>query len=358
MIWFTCDCGRRLHAPDDQAGGQTTCPACGRDQAVPDPDTAIRRGDTLPAPAWKALPAERSARADGGGREYEDEPAAPAGTSGKATCSLILGILSLPCSLLTAIPAIIIGIVALKDVHHSRGRLQGQGLAVAGIVLGGVGSLLFPISLGLLLPAVQQVREAAARSQDQNNLKQLGLALYQYESDYGRLPPAALTSPDGEPLLSWRVAILPYIDQNSLYKQFNLNEPWDGPTNKPLLARMPKTYALPGQTPDGSGLTHYQVFVGPRAVFDTGWVPQLSRVPDGPTNTLLIAAGQTPVPWTKPADLDFDPHGPLPRLGGRFPCGSHAAYADGVVRWVPDTTPESILRALITRNGNEPVNPP
>jgi hypothetical protein len=360
MIQFTCDCGRQLQARDDQAGRQATCPACGRDQTVPGPDGAIRPGDTLPAPA-RAVRAGRSAGADRGGLGDEDEPAAPAGTSGKATTSLILGLLSPFCSLFAGIPAIILGSLALKDVKRSRGRLQGQGLAITGIVLGSVGSLLsllLVIPFALLLPAVQKVRDAAARAQDQNNLKQMALAMHQYEADHNRLPPAALTSPDGKPLLSWRVALLPYLGEGFLYQQFNLNEPWDGPTNKPLLARMPKIYAAPGQQPDGSGLTHYQVFVGPGAVFDQGWVPQLTRIPDGIANTLLIAEGQTPVPWTKPADLDFDPNGPLPRLGGLFRGVSHAAYADGSVRALPDATPESTLRALITRNGNERVTPP
>jgi prepilin-type N-terminal cleavage/methylation domain-containing protein len=76
------------------------------------------------------------------------------------------------------------------------------------------------ILIGLLLPAVQRVREAAARMQCANNLKQLGLAVHNYEGNYSRLPPAAVGG-DGE--VSWAVLVLPYIEQDNLYRQWDLS---------------------------------------------------------------------------------------------------------------------------------------
>src|SRR5207302_1956982 len=101
-------------------------------------------------------------------------------------------------------------------------------------------------SAALLLPAVQKVRMAAGRTRSANNLKQMALATINYADAFGRAPAAAICDKNGKPLLSWRVAILPFIEQDNLYKQFHLDEPWDSDHNKKLLARMPNVYALPG----------------------------------------------------------------------------------------------------------------
>src|SRR5262249_51556565 len=101
------------------------------------------------------------------------------------------------------------------------------------------------VSAGLLIPAVQKTREAASRMQNQNNLKEMALAMHNYHDVNGKFPPAAICDKQGKPLLSWRVAILPYVEQDNLYKQFKLDEPWDSEHNKKLIAQMPKVYALP-----------------------------------------------------------------------------------------------------------------
>src|SRR5271166_372859 len=93
--------------------------------------------------------------------------------------------------------------------------------------------------IALLLPAVQAAREAARRAQCTNNLKQIALAMHNYASANNCFPPAATYTRDGKPLLSWRVLILPYLEQASLYNQFHLDEAWDSPNNKPLGDRMP-----------------------------------------------------------------------------------------------------------------------
>src|SRR5262249_39427382 len=97
-------------------------------------------------------------------------------------------------------------------------------------------------------------------------LRTLGVALRSYNDTYGHLPPPAIVGKNGKPLLSWRVAILPYIEQHELYKQFKLDEPWDSPHNKKLIARMPDVFAAAGKTPR-PGMTYYQYIVGPGAVF-------------------------------------------------------------------------------------------
>ncbi len=196
----------------------------------------------------------------------------------------------------------------------------------------------------------------AARSISQNNLKQIALAVHEYHDVNGQFPTAAIYSEDGTPLLSWRVAILPYIEQGHLYKQFKLDEPWDSPHNKKLLAQMPKLYApVAGQVKDKQS-TFYQVFTGKGTVFPGPKGIRLADITDGTSNTLMVVEAGEAVPWTKPAELRYAPDRPLPALGGMFVGGFNAAFADGSVRFIKDTTDVKILRALITRNGGEVVD--
>jgi serine/threonine protein kinase/formylglycine-generating enzyme required for sulfatase activity len=195
-----------------------------------------------------------------------------------------------------------------------------------------------------------------------NNLKQLVVALHGYHDTSRALPPAARVNPkDGKPLLSWRVLILPYIEQEALYKQFKLDEPWDSENNKKLIDKMPKIFAAPNVKAAGLGLTHYRVFVGPGTVFEP--CPErehgirLDEVTDGTANTLLIAEAKEAVIWTKPDDLPYDPKKPLAKLG-TSDVGILVAMCDGTVSTLAPEVLEPALRALITRNGGEMVPAP
>ncbi|MGH7169411.1 MAG: DUF1559 domain-containing protein, partial [Gemmataceae bacterium] len=237
-----------------------------------------------------------------------------------------------------------------------------RGLAMAGIITACVGTLLSCVVLallGLLLPAVQKVREAATRAQSINNLKQMMLAMHNYNVAYNTLPPAGVGAPGlpparRKPLLSWRVAILPFIDQQLLYNQFKLDEPWNGPNNIKLLARMPKIYMLPGDGKTPSDHTHYQVFVGNGAAFDKTRGHGIADFTDGTSNTILIVEAEKAVPWTKPEDVSFDPSKPIVPLMSRYFHGVfHVAMADGSVRQVVPAISENTLKAAITRRGGD-----
>jgi hypothetical protein len=216
---------------------------------------------------------------------------------------------------------------------------------------------------GLPLPAVQAARTAARRAQSTNHIKQLGLAVHNYNSVYGHLPQQAIFGKEGKPLLSWRVALLPYLEQTVLYKKFKLDEPWDSPHNHALLKYMPLVYIPPEESPTGApNSTFYQVFVGTHSAIGPLFEPDPKfkvRVsggcPDGTSGTLLIVEGGTAVPWTKPEDLIYDPDKPLPTLGGVFKDGIVAGFGDGSVRFLTRNLDEETIRSLITRNGGEPV---
>jgi Protein of unknown function (DUF1559) len=210
------------------------------------------------------------------------------------------------------------------------------------------------VSTALLVPAVQKVREAASRTQDQNNLKQMALAMHFYHEANRGFPAAAICDNNGKPLLSWRVAILPYLEQDPLYKQFKLDEPWNSEHNRKLIPLMPKLYEIPAAPPK-PGETHYRVFVGGGAMFELNRKTRIADITDGTSNTLMIVETADSVPWTKPEDIPYDAQKPLPKLGGFYAAGCNVALADASVRFMSLSIAETTLRALITRAGGEAI---
>jgi RNA polymerase sigma factor (sigma-70 family) len=197
-----------------------------------------------------------------------------------------------------------------------------------------------------------------AREKCMRNLRIISLAFHNLASRNGptRFPPAAIRSKDGKPLLSWRVAALPFLEQNALYNRFHLEEPWDSPHNKALLKEMPEIYApvLPTDEPRIS--TYYQVFTCTGALFEDPRGPALTDIKDGTSNTLMVVEAGTPVPWTKPEDIEYDKKKPLPKLGRQFDDGFFGAMADSSVRFFGNNTNKEFLRALITMSGGEIIS--
>src|SRR5262249_27633770 len=122
------------------------------------------------------------------------------------------------------------------------------------------------ILAGLMLPAVQSSREAARRAQCTNNLKQIMLAMHNFHRANNKFP-GDIIDKDGKPLLSWRVALLPYLEAQDLYNRFKLDEPWDGPHNKELLKEMPRLFTCPDRVKAEPFTTTYRGFSGPGAMF-------------------------------------------------------------------------------------------
>ena len=187
--------------------------------------------------------------------------------------------------------------------------------------------------------------------------------MHNYANVHRFLPPHALYSKDGRPLLSWRVALLPYLEQDLLYKKFKLDEPWDSPNNKALLKYMPPSYIPPEERPSTEPYhTYYQVFVGTNGPVGPLFEPSPKYrvalnggIPDGTSGTFLIVEAGTAVPWTKPEDIVYDPAKPLPKLGGLYQDGFTAVFADSSARFLTRDLDEETIRACITRNGGEPI---
>jgi len=219
----------------------------------------------------------------------------------------------------------------------------------------------------LLAPAVATANVANNRAMSMNNLKQIALAFHNYASLKNRLPtPVLYGGATGKVPYSWRVAILPYIEQQELYNHYNFDEPWDGPNNRKLLNAMPAIYSYPG--PDGGPSsrtnTSYFVFTGEGTALNpipavkgsgpTG--PTFANVTDGTSNTILTVEAQRDIPWTKPEDISFIPNGPLPELGGFTPDGFNAGFMDGSVHYIKKSIRPEVLRAVITRDGGEVIS--
>ncbi len=199
-------------------------------------------------------------------------------------------------------------------------------------------------------------QSTASHVQSQNNLKQIGLAFHNYADINKHFPPPVLYGgKSGKVPYSWRVAILPYLDQSDLYNAYNFDEPWDGPSNSKLIDRMPSTYAYPGMGSTSKTHAAYFVFTGPQTLLGKGDKPLISDVTDGLSRTLLAVEAKREVPWTKPEDIPYDAALPLPRIGGFDPEESSILYGDGSVRSVHGTIKEAVLRALITRAGGEAI---
>jgi hypothetical protein len=226
-------------------------------------------------------------------------------------------------------------------------------------------------------------RESGALAASRNNLKQIGLAIHKFQSDFNRYPRAVIYGPDGKPWHSWRVLILPFLEQAATFKAYDLNQPWDSPKNKLPLEKMPAVYRDPihGETKEPH--THYAALLSPLGIFRPGRANQndmklsrlvqggvgIAQVADGTVNTLMVSSVEPgrKIPWTKPEDIDAGPaFAGFGRPGGiaapyKFPGrqGGMAApflFADGRVDVISTTINPRTLSALISCSGGEIID--
>jgi Protein of unknown function (DUF1559) len=369
MITFACShCGRKLGVPDDRAGRKVRCPACNEATLATGSAVAVSEKTSPERIAPPATEASRSAPAGDqatlpsgsgvdAGERTDDLSHWHDGEPGKA-CHQTRGervrcwlrkrkqIAYLAAGALAAILAVVL-VLALKSGAEADNHRAGPPSTAQPPLDEGAG------------PEAVSPAEAARRMSSQNNLKRLGIAFHSISDLHGFMPPAAICDRQtGKALLSWRVAVLLWVEQRDLYLRFRLDEPWDSPHNKPLLQDMPKIFEIDG-TDAPKGHTCYQVFSGPGTPFDLvhakpgdfffarlGPIPRRT-FPDGLSNTILIAEAGQAVPWTKPADLEVAPGKPLPALGGAFKAGFNVCMADGSVTFVSRTVSEETLRRVI-----------
>ena len=218
------------------------------------------------------------------------------------------------------------------------------------IIFGGAALLMVPCLIALLLPAVQQAREAARRTQCKNNLRQIAMAMHIYHDTYGSFPPAVTYSSDGQPMHSWRVLLLPFLNERPLYNQYNMNEPWNSHWNSQLLSRMPKVYACPS-APPGTGETHYAVPVGAKTMFPPERAVSIREITDGTSNTIMVVETHgSNLNWMAPVDVTVGvgmPEAQPVSFSSNHLGGIHIALADGSVRFLSSKVPSETLDRLL-----------
>jgi hypothetical protein len=208
--------------------------------------------------------------------------------------------------------------------------------------------------------------EARNRGETRNNLLYLVKSFHNFAATYNGKLAAHARYKDGKPLLSWRVTILPYLEEDKLFSEFKLDEPWDSPHNLKLLPRMPKVFATPGAKTDAPHSTCYQAVVGPAgpwvipvdlrtspAGFGGMALPR-SFTPAGTSNVICLVETTPAVPWTKPDDVSYDPKQALPKFGGVYGDGFHAVFWDGDVRFITKID-ERTQRMLLNPQNTEAI---
>ncbi len=236
----------------------------------------------------------------------------------------------------------------------------------------GVGWLLGVTAVSLIAiygfwPAMQGLKARRDTITCMNNLRRIAKALNSYGAEHGSYPTPTVFDTDGKPLFSWRVLILPYLDESGLHARFNLKEPWDSESNAQLIPSCPEVYISPGAL-GGRGMSEasYVLLTGPATLFPPAGPLGPQQVSDGLSTTLLVVETQNGAnEWSKPFDLDVTQLNSRigatgsNTIGGNHATGATAAFADGTAAWLPADLPPTILDAIISPNGNEaiPIDP-
>jgi prepilin-type processing-associated H-X9-DG protein len=237
-----------------------------------------------------------------------------------------------------------------------------------GVVLGIVGGValfgfcIIGILVALLLPAIQAARTSARRAQSMNNLRQIGLALHNYHEIYRQLPPAYVTDSQGKPLYSWRVLILPFIEQNALYEQFDKTKAWNAPENLAISNMMVPVFRSPGDGSVAPNGTSYVCFTGPNTVLPGDKGISFASCTDGLSNTIMVVETQgIQGSWAAPNDIDTGnkprPAIPPNAIKGNFPGGTNVLFADGSVQFMRDTIPSAGWIEMVDRQDGQGVRP-
>jgi hypothetical protein len=212
----------------------------------------------------------------------------------------------------------------------------------------------------LVQPLVANTRLAALQTQGANNLRQIGLAMHNYYTVHKMFPTSASYDDQGRPLLSWRVHLLPYLEQDAVYRSFHLNEPWDSEHNKQFIARMPAVFKGTQSKAAKEGKTVYLAPLGEQTMFPGKTGVRISDVTDGTSNTIFVVEADDAhaVEWTRPDDLKIDPKYPSQGLNRGNPAGFMVLFVDGSVQMLPTNINPATLWALFTRNGGEVIQRP
>ena len=206
-----------------------------------------------------------------------------------------------------------------------------------------------------LVEPLTEFYAASSRTQAANNLRQNSLALLNFESAYGNFPPSVLTHESGKKY-SWRIAILPFIERQDIYNQYDFTQDWDSPHNLEVTSEMPEFFRSDFDDPNSTN-TSFFMLTGPGGAFSTDESTKISDFTDGTSNTMTIIQAKRDIHWAKPEDIVIDPDKPLPEFGGFHDGGFNVGMADGSVRFLSNDVIENVLREYLTPSGGEVPKP-
>ncbi|PHS11944.1 MAG: hypothetical protein COA78_08790 [Blastopirellula sp.] len=245
-------------------------------------------------------------------------------------------------------------------ISHTRLQRTGDAKVVI-IVVASIFAVMMLACAGVavifLIPAVGQARTAARRAHSQGNMTKIGLALHNYHDTFGSFPPAYIPDEDGKPMHSWRVLILPFIEQSNLYEQYNFDEPWDSPNNRAIAQRMPDIYRNPSSD-DATmkqNVTTYQAVEGKNAGFDGSTSLKFRNFVDGTSNSVLVIENyDRPVLWTQPSDTSIQAFASGKPFNGSPTGGINALFGDASIHHIDQTTGSQQLKDMAIRNDGKP----
>jgi prepilin-type processing-associated H-X9-DG protein len=238
-----------------------------------------------------------------------------------------------------------------------------------GCWLGAIAVLLVIVAAGSVLwPEVKAAREAARTASCRNMVVQFGIALHNYHDAQGRFPAAYLADQQGRPMHSWRVLLLPMIEEQRNYEKYKFDEPWDSPHNltladRPKPALAPRNYTCPSDWAAGKDDTSDVLIVGPGTAFDGPRAITTKDITDGVSHTVLGGEmSESGIHWMEPRDLNvkqmsFKINDQIQvGLRSNHPGGANVEFADGSARFLSNEIDPEVLKSLTTIDGGEPFN--
>jgi hypothetical protein len=221
-------------------------------------------------------------------------------------------------------------------------------------------SLIVCLLIALFIPTLSSQHGPGRRSTCSNNLKQIGIALHNYHDVYGAFPPAYVADEHGRPMHSWRVLLLPFLEQQNLYAQYRFDEPWDGPNNRTLAGQMSQIYGCPSDADAPLGTTSYLAVVGPETMWPGEKAVSLSDIKDGSSNTLIVVESHASgIHWMEPRDLHtLQMPMAVNAKQGQGICSCHPSSNGGIAQFLradcsvgqfTTDAPPAEIRAALTR---------
>lgn len=220
------------------------------------------------------------------------------------------------------------------------------GMIAVIITVVGVGFVfVIAVLIALLLPAIQAARNAARRAQSANNMKQIALAMHNYHDTYKTLPPAYIPNDDGTRRTSWRVLVLPFLEQSPIYDTYDMGEDWDSPVNQEVRLATVPLYRSPNATVAAPLETSYVLITGPGTAFDGAKTSGFRDMLDGTSNVVIaVEVDGLGVEWTEPRDIHIDELQAM--LDNNMITGNpgtiNVMMADGSVQMIPTPTGKAL----------------